>query len=220
MRDFVLATGMILETGPVGDYDRRLVVLTKELGKITVFARGCRRPGNKHMAATNPFCFGQFKLYEGKTAYNLVDVEITQYFEELRTDFEGAYLGMYFLELASYYARENNDELELLKLLYQSVRAIINPNLDNALVRAVYEIRILVVEGTFPGIPAGRTWLDATAYAVDFIVNTPIAHLYTFAVSKEVLAELDTINEIYRKRFYDREFKSLKLFAEMVPDRP
>lgn len=215
MREFVLATGMILQTGPVGDYDRRLVVLTKEFGKITVFARGCRRVGNKHMAATNPFCFGQFKLYEGKTAYNLVDVQITQYFEELREDFAGAYLGMYFLELAAYYARENNDELELLKLLYQSIRAIIKPSLDNELIRAIFEMRLLLVEGTFPGIPTGKEWLSGTSYAVDFIVTTPLEHLYTFAVSEEVLKELQEINDLYRKRFYDREFKSLKLFDEM-----
>ncbi|MCR5268966.1 MAG: DNA repair protein RecO [Lachnospiraceae bacterium] len=215
MREFVLVTGMILETGPVGDYDRRLVVLTKERGKITVFARGCRRPGNKHMAATNPFCFGRFKLYEGKTAYNLVDVEITQYFEELREDFEGAYLGMFFLELASYYARENNDEVELLKLLYQSVRAIVKKNLDNRLVRAVYEIKVLVVNGLFPGVPSDAKLLPATAYAVDFIVNTSVEHLYTFAVKEEVLAQLKELCDRYRKRFYDREFKSLKLLDEM-----
>ena len=220
MREFVLVTGMILQTGPVGDYDRRLVVLTKEFGKITVFARGCRRVGSKHMAATNPFCFGQFKLYEGKSAYNLVDAQITQYFEELREDFAGAYLGMYFLELASYYARENNDEVELLKLLYQSIRAIIKPSLDNELVRAIYEIRILLVEGTFPGLPADRQWLPGTNYAVDFITSTPLEHLYTFAVSPEVQSELREINDLYRKRFYDREFKSLKLFDEMLSLKP
>ncbi len=215
MRDFVLVTGMILETGPVSDYDRRLVVLTKERGKITVFARGCRRPGNKHMAATNPFCFGNFKLYEGKTAYNLVDVEITQYFEELRVDFEGAYLGMFFLELASYYARENNDEVELLKLLYQSVRAIIKASLDNELVRAIFEIKALCVNGLFPGVPKDMELLAATQHAVDFIVHTPVEHLYTFAVKEDVLAQLKELCDRYRKRFYDREFKSLRLLEEM-----
>ena len=122
---------------------------------------------------------------------------------------------MYFLELASYYTRENNDEVEMLKLLYQSVRAIISPSLDNALVRAVYEMKALVVNGEFPGVPAGMTLLPATQYAVDFIVKTGVEHLYTFAVTEEVLEELTQLNEIYRKRFYDREFKSLKLYREI-----
>ena len=114
-----------METGPVNDYDRRLVILTKERGKITAFAKGARRPNSRMMAATNPFSFGTFKLYEGKTAYNVIEAEISYYFEELRTDFEGAYLGMYFLEYAAYYTRENNDELQMLKLLFQSVRSTI-----------------------------------------------------------------------------------------------
>ena len=50
---------------------------------------------------------------------------ISNYFEGLREDFEGAYYGMYFLEVADYYTRENNDEREMLKLVYQSLRAVL-----------------------------------------------------------------------------------------------
>lgn len=215
MRDYITVCGMILETGPVNDYDRRLVILTKERGKITVFANGARRQGNKMMAATNPFCFGNFKLYEGKTAYNLIDAEILSYFEELRTDFEGAYLGMYFLELAGYYTRENNDELDMLKLLYQSVRAIVKPNINNELVRAVYEIKALCINGIFPGIPNDKTYLPGTIRTVDHIVNSKVESLFTFAVNNEILDELKQINSIYSTRFYDKEFKSLRLLENL-----
>lgn len=215
MRDYITVCGIILETGPVNDYDRRLVILTKERGKITVFANGARRQGNKMMAATNPFCFGNFKLYEGKTAYNLIDAEILSYFEELRTDFEGAYLGMYFLELAGYYTRENNDELDMLKLLYQSVRAIVKPNINNELVRAVYEIKALCINGIFPGIPNDKTYLPGTIRTVDHIVNSKVESLFTFAVNNEILDELKQINLIYSKRFYDKEFKSLRLLENL-----
>lgn len=211
MRDFVLVTGMVLETGPVNDYDRRLVILTKERGKITAFAKGARRPNSRMMAGTNPFSFGTFKLYEGKTAYNIIDVEISHYFEELRTDFEGAYLGMYFLEYASYYSRENNDEVQMLKILFQSIRAIIKPSIDNRLVRAVYEMKALVVNGEFPGIPTDKVLSDAAVYAIDFIVNTPVEHLYTFSVTDKVLSELQELSDQYRRRYIDRNFKSLEM---------
>ena len=81
MRETVNTAGMILRTADYAEYDRRMVVLTSEMGRITVFARGVRRQGSRHMAATEPLVFGGFKLFEGKSAYNLQDVEIVNYFK-------------------------------------------------------------------------------------------------------------------------------------------
>lgn len=201
---------MILQTSPVNDYDRRLVVLTKERGKVTIFARGARRQNSKLTAAANPFCFGVFKVYEGKSAYNLIDVEVRYYFEELRSNVEGAYLGMYFLEYAAWYSRENNDELELLKLLFQSVRVIVKGTIDYRLIRRIFEIKILAVNGEFPGLSDNEACLEATRYTVNFIVNTPVEKLYTFKVSDAVLKELSVLCERCGKRNSDHRFKSLE----------
>ncbi len=211
MREYVIATGMVLEATPVNDYDRRTVLLTKEFGKITAFGKGARRPGNKLLAVTNPFVFGEFKLYEGKNAYTLVDADISFYFEELRSDYEGAYLGMYFLEYASYYTRENNDELMMLKLLFQSVRALTRPNIDNRLIRAVYEIKTVVVNGEYPGVPTDRKFLPGTLRAVDHIVNSTIEKLFSFTVTEDITDELLYLGTLYRKRVVDRPFKSLEI---------
>ena len=105
MQDFTIVTGMIIKAVPIGEYDRRLVLLTKERGKITAFARGARKPNSRFVASTNLFCFGTFKLYAGRDSYTLSETEISNYFEDLRMDFEGAYYGMYFLEIADYYTR-------------------------------------------------------------------------------------------------------------------
>ena len=211
MQDFTIVTGMIIKAVPIGEYDRRLVLLTKEKGKITAFVRGARKPNSRFVAATNLFCFGTFKLYAGRDAYNLADAEISNYFEELRMDFEGAYYGMYFLEIADYYTRENNDEREMLKLLYQSLKAVSAPSLSNQLVRAIYELKSVIVNGEFPGIPAGRTYLPATEYAVDYIVNSSIEKLYTFTVTEEVLKEIRGIAEKICKICLQTRFKSLEI---------
>ena len=146
----ITVTGMVLAAAPAGEYDRRVVILTKERGKIAAFARGARRQGSALLGVTSPFSFGEFTLYEGRTSYTLMSASISNYFEELRTDVEGAYYGFYFMDMANYYAREAADEREVLKLLYQTLRALSNVHIPNRLVRCIYELRMIVIEGEGP----------------------------------------------------------------------
>ncbi len=214
-QEFLAVTGMILKTVPVGEYDRRVVILTTEMGKISAFAKSARKPNSHLVAATNPFSFGKFRLYAGRNSYNIIEAEISNYFEELREDFVSAYYGMYFLEISDYYTRENNDEKEQLRLLYQSIRAICLPKLNNKLIRSIFEIKSIVVNGEFPGIPENRVLLESTIYTIRYIVDSGVEKLYTFDVSSEVLHELISISEYYRKTIMGHKFMSLEILDNM-----
>ena len=117
-------TGMILSVAPIGEYDKRVVILTKEKGKISAFAKGARRPNSPLAGACTPCNFGKFMLYEGRNSNTLQSAEIENYFAELRTDVEAAYYAFYFLEFADFYTREANDEREMLKLLRSEERRV------------------------------------------------------------------------------------------------
>ena len=216
MQEQVSVTGIILKAEPVGEYDRRVVILTRERGKIAAFARGARKQGSRLLASTNPFCFGQFQIYEGRTAYSIKEAAIGNYFEGLREDYELTCYGMYFLEVMDYYTRENSDETQMLKLLYQSLRALQHESLSRELVRYIFEIKALSINGEYPGIPVNENdYRDSTVYTLSYIVNTAVEKLYTFTVTPEVLSELAKLTEIYRKRFMDRKFKSLEILSQM-----
>lgn len=215
MQGFTEITGMVLKAEPIGEYDRRVVILTKEKGKISAFARGARKQTSRLLAATNPFSFGTFRLYAGRSSYNLTEADISNYFEELRTDFEGAYYGMYFLEVMDYYTRENNEDKEMLKLLYQSLRALMHEKLSNRLIRYIFEIKAMVLSGEFPGMPENGDYEESTRYAVHYIMSSSVEKLYTFTVSDTVLKQLAQIADNYRKRYMDREFKSLEILESL-----
>lgn len=218
MQELFSVTGMILKAEPFGEFDRRVVILTRERGKIAAFAKGARKQGSRLLASTNPFCFGEFKLYEGRTSYSISEASISNYFEQLREDFEGACYGMYFLEVMDYYTRENNDEMNMLKLLYQTLRAVCHKGLDNRLIRYIFEIKALALNGEYPGLTENEKYQESTIYTVSYIVNTPVEKLYTFIVTDSVLWELKEIADSFRLRFIDRRFKSLEILLELNPD--
>ncbi|MDE7422080.1 MAG: DNA repair protein RecO [Lachnospiraceae bacterium] len=145
-------TGMVLSAMPIGEYDKRLVILTKEFGRISAFAKGARKPNSVLLAPSQPFAFGVFTLYQGRSSYTVNSADIQNYFEELRTDLEKIAYGMYFCEVAAHLTYENVEAVGILKLLYQSLKALNKEKLPKEMVRSIFEIKVLDFNGETPRV--------------------------------------------------------------------
>ena len=198
MGEPILVTGVVLSAMPVGEYDRRVVLLTKERGRITAFARGSRRPNSPLLAAANAFVFAVFTLYEGRSSYTLVQAQVSHY----------------FLELADYFAQENVDETQMVNLLFVTLRALLKHKVEPRLIRRIFELKTMLYNGYFAVEP--DRYRDETAlYAVQFVVSAPVEKLYSFTLQEESKKEFAGIVDRYMQKCTDRHFKSLDIL-EMI----
>ena len=210
MQEQIRDKGIIIKAEPIGEYDRRVVILTENRGKISAFARGARRPNSKFVASTNPFVFGNISLFAGRNSYTLTDMEAVEYFESLRLDFDKSMYGMYFLELADYYTRENNDDRDMLKLLFVSLKALSRGLIDNRLIRAIFELRAVAVNGEFPGLEL-RSMSETAEYTIKFIISADFAKLYSFTLKDEVMNEVINYSALVVDKMIHHSFNSLLL---------
>ena len=214
MSEAIQVYGMVLSSMPIGENDRRVVLLTRELGKISAFARGVRRPGSQLMAASGPLAFGRFSLIQGRNAYVLVQASIDQYFLELAQDPEAIWYAYYFLDFADYYGREGVEATDMLNLLYLSMKALLHDRLDNRLVRRIFELRLMVINGEYA--PQMNSLSENVLYTVQYICRSPLEKLYSFSVRPEILAELGNMLDRHMDRMMDRPLKSRKVLDGML----
>jgi DNA repair protein RecO (recombination protein O) len=214
MKEEILVSGMVLACAPAGEYDRRVTLLTKERGKITAFARGARRPTSPLLGVTSTFAFAVFHLREGRSAYNLREAELIAYFDRLREDLESVCYASYFAEFAGYYSKENLTDSALLNLLYKTFQALEKKQISNQLIRAVYELKLMVINGEYSALPPISTG-DAATYAWDYVVQASIDKLYTFDLQKRALSEFIEAVSFLQRQIVDRQFYSLDILEQM-----
>lgn len=244
MEDTIEVTGVVSFSAPAGEYDRRLVLLTRELGRITVFAGGARRPTCPYIAACRAFTFARFTLTQTRTVYRLKSAQIVESFETLAKDFDAVSYGTYFLELSGYFSEENVEAAELVNLLFVSLKALLKPALSKRLVRFIFELRVLVINGEAPQVfecvscaktlhegyfilkkhgigcaecspGEGAPYLPpAAVIAMQFVETAALGKLYTFSVSEDVLNVLCRVMKLYYHYYIGHTFRSLEMISE------
>lgn len=177
MVETITVVGMVISSMAISEYDKRLVILTKELGKITAFARGARKSTSPFLAGSQPMAFGEFVMYRGRNSYTVTSIKVKEYFSNTMSEVDSMYMGMYFLELADYYGREGIESTDSLKLLYYSMRALNGKKVPNALIRCIYELKTLVINGEYPNVfTCGNCQTKDNIDYFDMKCNTVLCH--------------------------------------------
>ena len=130
--------GIVLRETNYKEADKILTVLTRDWGKRTVKARGCRRKNSKLTAASQLLVYSELTLSERGEFTTLTEADPLEQFWSVRQDLETLALASYFAEVAEASAQEGETCPELLSLLLNCLYALDTLKKPRALVKAVF----------------------------------------------------------------------------------
>ena len=140
-------TGIVLSEFPLGENDKRLTILTKEKGKISVISKGCRKAKSHLHALSQAVTCGDFLISEGRNYNYLTSGECRDSFGYVKNDLDRILYSTYFAEVAEFYTVEDQDEREILNLLFLTFSAMKKELIPLSLIRRIFEFRILMAAG-------------------------------------------------------------------------
>lgn len=141
--------GIVLRREDAGENDRRLTVLTREIGKTYVYAKGAKKPGSRLAGVTEPLTFARFQLSSGRRRKFLTQAQTATSHPELRSSYERLMSGLAMAELASVALPFESPEERVFDLLALGIDQISIS--DTPLVVLVwFSARLLAIEGKMP----------------------------------------------------------------------
>ncbi|MCQ2415986.1 MAG: DNA repair protein RecO [Lachnospiraceae bacterium] len=204
MNSEILVKGIVLACVPQGEYGKRIVILSDTLGKITVFASGAAKQTSKIIGAVRPMTAAEFTLGEGRGAKSIHGISVMDAFDEISTDPETAFYGMYFLELADYFGTEGmaeEDAKQMLNLLFLALTALRKKELSPETIRRMFELRMLVHEGLYTEASGTD---DASAEALwKYTLASPLSRLFDAEMVRPVLSSAEFSDAV--KHLMNRE---------------
>ena len=101
----------------------------------------------------------------------------------------------------------------MLRLLYQSFRALLKPALPNKLVQRIFELKIMVINGEYTEDPPLRAG-DSARYAWQYVIYAPIEKLYTFLLKEDAFAQFAANVERNKRAYVDKMFSLIGDIAD------
>lgn len=232
--------GIILSSHIQNEYDLRVVVLTENHGKVSTFIKNARKVKNEFKGKAVPLVFGEFDIYYGTSSNKINSIRVIETFDFFHTNLDEAIYAYYFLEFVNYYSRENNDEIELLKLIYISLKEIIKGEKPLDLIKAIFEYKYLVISGVYPSIEIkdsnSEIFLDienkkiisaessnyatakiskAVLMTFEYLSTCDTKKTYNFTLSKDAVDEIIEVVKKYYEYNLPHKFNSLEYFKDV-----
>ena len=146
----IVTSGLVLRETETKETDKILTVLTPDLGKISLIARGARRRNSPLAAGCQLLAYSELTIYQRGAWRYVSEASTIELFDGVRRDFELLSLASYFAELTESVSGEEQPAPEILSLLLNALYALSALKKDPLLVKPVFELRLMALSGFEP----------------------------------------------------------------------
>ena len=205
MTKHIKTEGIVLKEIPLGENGKVLTLFTKEYGKISVAAKGVKKPGSSLVQLAQLFSYSELELYKGSSSlYTLTGGKLIEPFCGLAEDYERISAAGKMAVLLLKVIQENLPDEETLRLFLNSLYFINTGKREPQFVKIVFMLKLLQIQGVAPEIEEiayiwNKNFEQGTLKALEHIFNSENKEVFSFGVSEDVLQELGAIAQMLIK---------------------
>lgn len=182
-------SGLVLKAIDYKENDKLLTILTLDMGKILVIARGVKKSTSKLKSYSQSFCFGEFELQQGKAGWVLVGVNPVDTFFELLSDFEKYKEACTVIEICDKICVENQSYPKLLLEALKTIKQINYSQISPKLLLSKFIMNVLNYEGF--GMSATHCASCRSPFMKEVYFDTTTGELLCHACKNENCEQLD-----------------------------
>lgn len=157
--------GVIIREKQIGENDKALAVLTREMGLIEVLAKGAMKITSKNASSTQLFMYSKLCLNNSKDRFYLNSSEPQNLFYNIRLDVKKYALACYFADIVHYTIQLNEPCDVITRLLLNTLYFLDNGRVPTELLKAIFEFRHTCEIGMMPQLLCCRR---CYRYSTDF----------------------------------------------------
>ncbi len=193
----VKSEAIVLKSIKYGDTSKIITLFTKDFGKISVIAKGSRKPKNKFGSSLNPLSYINVNFYfkQNRDLQILNNSEIIKNFANIDTNYNSLVATLTLAEFINYITETNEINIEIFNLLLKSIK-IINDYVTKAY---TFILKALIDLSAISGFATNFKFLEKN---FDNIV-------FSLEDGKPILALPQNLN------FVKISFKNLKILYEL-----
>ncbi len=230
--------GVVLKEVSVGERDKIITILAKDVGKISISCKGSRGSTSKTASGTTILTYADFNVFTKLKHLRLNNVSIIKSFYKISYDYESLVFASYFTEVIEKITFQNYENNDILYLLIYSLNALETKKNLPMLTCAIFNIKLVQILGFTPILDScsfcGNTELSHmyfgeegvvcnycnhnfpivkhdTIFCINYILNNSTTDIFNFNISSQNTLILYGLSLKYLKSHIDINIKSLDI---------